>query len=235
VKKLERNKAYARNYICQWSNGLQFEVDHNHEVTYKMSYAFDINPMPGPNEWPVDHDMNPIEPPIPKKQSCRPRKVRKRWANENEPNENVNVTRKEYDVCCGNCGQKGHIARSCRQPENSNRKKYAKRVRKLKLIVVIFFLFLYLITIIWFTIECYNYVIDVFVYIMWQGGSSETVTPLEQPKTQEQLVNNQGTSHRLQANWEERDKCGSLSYTRRNQRWASHQVYNGPTVVWIIF
>jgi hypothetical protein len=41
--------------------------------------------------------------------------------------------------------------------------------------------------------------------------------PLEQLKTQAQLVNNQGTSHRLQANKEDRDKGGSLSYTGGNQ------------------
>jgi hypothetical protein len=30
MKKLERNKE-ADDYICHWSNNLQFEVDHNHE------------------------------------------------------------------------------------------------------------------------------------------------------------------------------------------------------------
>jgi hypothetical protein len=49
-----------------------------------------------------------------------------------ELDESVKVTRKGYDVCCGNCGKKGHNARSCSQPENPNRKKYPKRVRKLK-------------------------------------------------------------------------------------------------------
>jgi len=31
MKKLERNKKEADDYICHWSNNLQFEVDHNHE------------------------------------------------------------------------------------------------------------------------------------------------------------------------------------------------------------
>jgi hypothetical protein len=31
VKKLERNKQDSRNYICHWSNGLLFEVNHSHE------------------------------------------------------------------------------------------------------------------------------------------------------------------------------------------------------------
>ncbi|XP_062162118.1 uncharacterized protein LOC133869179 [Alnus glutinosa] len=31
VKKLERNKLEAKNYICRWSNQMQFEVDNAHE------------------------------------------------------------------------------------------------------------------------------------------------------------------------------------------------------------
>jgi hypothetical protein len=42
-------------------------------------------------------------------------------------------------------------------------------------------------------------------------------SPLEQPKTQARLVNNQGTSHRLQANREDRDKGGWLQTPRGNQ------------------
>jgi hypothetical protein len=32
VKKLERNKLEAKNYICRWSNQMQFEVDSAHEA-----------------------------------------------------------------------------------------------------------------------------------------------------------------------------------------------------------
>jgi hypothetical protein len=32
MKKIERNKSDARNYICHWSNNLQFEVDSTHEA-----------------------------------------------------------------------------------------------------------------------------------------------------------------------------------------------------------
>jgi hypothetical protein len=94
--------------------------------TYRLSYAPDIKPMPRPNEWPVDRDVDPIEPHIPKKQRGRPRKPRKRRVYKNELDESVKVTRKGYDICCGNCGHKGNSAKSCRQPENPNRKKYAK-------------------------------------------------------------------------------------------------------------
>jgi hypothetical protein len=97
--------------------------------TYRKSYAPDINPMLGPNVCLVDRDVDPILPPIPNKQSGKPRKLRKRGLDENELNESVKVTRKGYDICYGNYGQKGHHARSCCQPNNPNRKKYAKRVR----------------------------------------------------------------------------------------------------------
>jgi hypothetical protein len=133
-------------------------------------YASGINPIPGPNEWPIDLDVDPIEPPILKKQCGRPRKLKKKKKKkrdyENVPDESVKVTHKGYDVRCRNCGQKGHNIRSYCQPENSNRKKYPKRVRNSKPTVVRFF-YPYGRTIICFTIECYNYVIDLFVYIMW--------------------------------------------------------------------
>jgi hypothetical protein len=112
--------------------------------TYILSDTPDINLMLGPSEWPVDRDVDPIEPPIPKKKCGRARKLRKRGADENEPNESVMVTRKGYNICYGNCGQKGHNARSCHQSKNSNRKKYAKRVRNPKPTVVrCFFFFLF--------------------------------------------------------------------------------------------
>jgi hypothetical protein len=179
VKKLERNKLEAKNYICRWSNQMQFEVDSAHESrrvvdlqgrtcgcgrwqlngipcphavcaiylnkgkpenyvshwymmdTYRKSYASGICPMPGPDEWPVDEGVEPIEPPQPRKQRGRPKKQRKRGVDE-QLDESIKVSRKGYDVRCGNCGEKGHNARSCREPDNPNRKKYPKQPRKPK-------------------------------------------------------------------------------------------------------
>jgi hypothetical protein len=42
--------------------------------TYRKSYASGINPMPGPDEWPVDEGVEPIEPPQPWKHDGRPKK-----------------------------------------------------------------------------------------------------------------------------------------------------------------
>lgn len=181
MKKLERNKEEADDYICHMSNNLQFEVDHSHEPrrvvdleaktcgcgrwqlngipcpyaicaiyrnrryleeyiskwylmdTYRLSYAPSIHPMPEPSDWLIDCDVYLIQPPIPKPQRGRPKKLRRRGIDETEADESVKVTRKGYDVYCENCGQKGHNTRSCSQPENPNRKKYPKRVKKPKL------------------------------------------------------------------------------------------------------
>jgi hypothetical protein len=62
---------------------------------------------------PIDHDVEPILPLYQKKQRGRPRKVRRRGEDENEPIEMTKVTCKGYGVRCGNCGQMGHNARSC--------------------------------------------------------------------------------------------------------------------------
>jgi hypothetical protein len=60
--------------------------------TYRLSYALSINSTPEPNDWPVDRDVDPIEPLIPKPQRGRSRKLKKRGANETEPDESVKVT-----------------------------------------------------------------------------------------------------------------------------------------------
>jgi deoxycytidine triphosphate deaminase len=99
--------------------------------TYRKSYASGINPMPSPDEWPDDEGVELIEPPQQRKQSGRPKKQRKIGVDE-QPDESIKVSCKGYDVRCGNYGEKGHNARSCRKPNNPNRKKYFKQPKKQK-------------------------------------------------------------------------------------------------------
>jgi hypothetical protein len=103
-----RNRRLPEDYISKW-----YLID-----TYRLSYAPNINPMPGPNDRLIDCDVDPIEPSIPKTQRGRPKKLRRRGDDETVPDES------------GNCGKKVHNARSCKQPENPNRKKYPKRDRR---------------------------------------------------------------------------------------------------------
>jgi hypothetical protein len=88
-----RNMQYPEDYINKW-----YLMD-----TYRLSYAPSIHPMPGPSDWPIDRDVDPIEPTIPKPQCGRPKKLRKRDIDEMEPDERFKVTRKGYDLCCANC------------------------------------------------------------------------------------------------------------------------------------
>jgi hypothetical protein len=91
--------------------------------TYRMSYASEINLMPNPDERPVDEGVEPIEPPQPRKQREKPKKQRKIGVDK-QPDKSIKVSRKGYDVRCGNCGKKRYNARSYRRPDNPNRKKY---------------------------------------------------------------------------------------------------------------
>jgi hypothetical protein len=53
--------------------------------TFKKSYAPYIDLMPRSEEWPIDGDIEPIMPHLPRKQHGIPKKVRRRGVNENEP------------------------------------------------------------------------------------------------------------------------------------------------------
>jgi hypothetical protein len=97
--------------------------------TYKKAYAPSIHPMPRPEEWPKV-TIDTILPPLVRTQPGRPRKVRRRAAE--EPQHPYKVTRQGYDVRCGNCGLVGHNVRSCHEPLKTNRRIYKKKPSKKK-------------------------------------------------------------------------------------------------------
>jgi hypothetical protein len=105
--------------------------------TFRQAYAGGVNPIPGPDDWPANRDVDPIDPLEPRKQLRRPKKQRKREPDEQKPDESFKICLKGYDV---NCGKKVHNARGCREPENPNIKKYLKKVKKSKADVVSLFL-----------------------------------------------------------------------------------------------
>lgn len=57
----------------------------------------EIHQMPGPDEWPINNDVKPIQPPLLKKSQCSmPKKVRIRALDKDQPHETINVTQHEY-------------------------------------------------------------------------------------------------------------------------------------------
>ncbi|XP_019196362.1 PREDICTED: uncharacterized protein LOC109190352 [Ipomoea nil] len=82
---------------------------------YLKAYAGSINPMAGPDEWPIT-DREPLLPPL--YTSCkagRPRKLRKKSAGEvsKTPRNLTTVQRSKIKLHCTKCKQPGHNARRC--------------------------------------------------------------------------------------------------------------------------
>jgi len=85
--------------------------------------------MPEPDEWPKV-TVDTILPPLVRTQPGRPKKARRRDAD--EPQHPYKVTRQGYDVRCENCGLIGHNVRSCHEPLRPNRRIYKKKLSKKK-------------------------------------------------------------------------------------------------------
>ena len=82
------------------------------------TYDVLINPMPSADEWPqIDFDL--ILPPTARVQVGRPKKARKRAAD--EPRD-ANRLRRTCDTTrCSNCHEWGHNSQGCKRPINPNR------------------------------------------------------------------------------------------------------------------
>ncbi|XP_058212292.1 uncharacterized protein LOC131324362 [Rhododendron vialii] len=85
-----------------------------HISTFINTYNDMINPIPDQSLW-VHTNSDPIMPPILRKQSGRPRKSRRKAADEPKYPERI---RKHYEsLRCGNCSEFGHNTRTCKAPK----------------------------------------------------------------------------------------------------------------------
>ncbi|KAK3225584.1 hypothetical protein Dsin_005446 [Dipteronia sinensis] len=74
---------------------------------YLKTYSYVIYPIPDKTQWPQVQHVE-VLPPIEKKLSGRPKKKKKRGADEPRKNTRNSGNR------CGNCGELGHNVRSCK-------------------------------------------------------------------------------------------------------------------------
>ncbi|KAB1226819.1 hypothetical protein CJ030_MR1G005061 [Morella rubra] len=100
-----------------------------HKAAYEAAYSHVIHAMPGADLWPQS-ESGPLQPPIWRPMPGRPKKARARA--DDEPHDEYHVTRKGLPIRCGKCLVVGHNARSCKKPENPNRRIYPKKSSKKK-------------------------------------------------------------------------------------------------------
>lgn len=84
--------------------------------TYLKAYAGCINPMSGPEEWPMT-DREPPLPPLYTTKPGRPKKQRKRGAEE-LIKDGTRLSRSQIRLHCTKCKKAGHNARKCPQDPN---------------------------------------------------------------------------------------------------------------------
>lgn len=95
---------------------------------YKTTYKYIIMPVPDNSQWsePSAHDKEEqLLPPVFKKKTGRPRKVRKKGLD--EINIDGKLTRKGLIMSCSNCGDITHNTRRCEKPPPEHRMKTKKR------------------------------------------------------------------------------------------------------------
>ncbi|KAL3508263.1 hypothetical protein ACH5RR_027664 [Cinchona calisaya] len=83
---------------------------------YKLAYKHMIMPIPFREDW-VETGEEPTEPPEIRRRPGRPRKVRRKGADEQR--DATVVTRMGTVIHCRNCRQPGHNIKSCKQPRRS--------------------------------------------------------------------------------------------------------------------
>lgn len=116
-KKWDLTGIPCRHVICAiWvtKNPVYDYVDSCYTVdTYLKTYSGSIHPMAGSHDWPTS-DRQPPLPPLFITKVGRPKKLRKRSADE-KTTDGVHLSRKFVSLHCSFCKQKGHNARRCPQ------------------------------------------------------------------------------------------------------------------------
>ncbi|KAF7150461.1 hypothetical protein RHSIM_Rhsim02G0220300 [Rhododendron simsii] len=87
--------------------------------TYLGVYHHMIHPIPGKHDWEKSNQEE-IRPPFMRRPSGRPRKARRKAAEEVEDTGTETLSRAERYMSCAKCLQRGHNVRSCKNPIHPN-------------------------------------------------------------------------------------------------------------------
>lgn len=101
VAAIQMNREQPEKYVHEYYS----------KTTYLKTYNTYINPIPGKHEW-VKTNLPSVLPPIIRRPPGRPKKLRKRAAD--EPRNPYKVSRTNKVVRCGRCNIVGHNTRSCK-------------------------------------------------------------------------------------------------------------------------
>ncbi|KAL6321992.1 hypothetical protein AAG906_035912 [Vitis piasezkii] len=116
---------HAAAAIIEHGEQLETYVDIAYtKETFLSCYQWMISPLPSHEQWPkTPYDL--IKPPKFTKKVGKHKKVRKREVG--EPINAFRVSKKGTAMKCGNCFQWGHNQRTCKAPDNPNKKAYKKK------------------------------------------------------------------------------------------------------------
>ncbi|XP_030964766.1 uncharacterized protein LOC115986047 [Quercus lobata] len=116
---------HAAAAIIEHGEQLETYVDIAYtKETFLSCYQWMVSPLPSHEQWPKT-PYDPIKPPKFTKKVGKRKKVRKREAG--EPINAFRVSKKGTAMKCGNCFQWGHNQRTCKAPDNPNKKAYKKK------------------------------------------------------------------------------------------------------------
>ena len=99
------------------------DIAYNKE-TFLSYYQWMVSPLPSHEQWPKT-PYDPNKPPKFTKKVGKCKKVRKREAG--EPINAFRISKKGTAMKCGNCFQYDHNQRTCKAPDNPNKKAYKKK------------------------------------------------------------------------------------------------------------